>query len=509
MICNCDSSNIKLPTPEKSTKKFPPITICINSLIKIIKNNNSFFYNTLLNLLFTTFSSLIKYLSNNNKFPLITEKEVLGNIQRNICKFFDYCSTLDIKKNYEIYNCLSSIYGAFLGDAMGAFCEFNKSSKKNFEYIFKGLPRHGIGPGQVTDDSEMAMSLAYAIFDCENDLNSDFLYYFYGFWNLSKPKDIGINTKIALKNFNYSLFDFNKKNIYDENFKNIKENNYKSLANGFLMRKSTFIVWLYLKFFNEIKIIINETHISKKKKLLFELYKKLKIESEKDNICTHPNPELSSVSASFSFLTICAIYGLKPEKIISNAKILFSIEFNNNDDKIVQKYFWEEINYYDKFNKISQINYYDYFTQGEKNVYEKKGYYLHAFRLTLFYLYYFNKIEVENNYNKFQTIMNQINNLGGDTDTNCAIVGTVIGPLIGYKNFGEKFKKMFELIPKGRPFYSPGFMVVFVLHLFKKFKGDGVNIINKNFEGNFLKYILKMMYKDFNLEEDIIEDSEF
>ena len=109
----------------------------------------------------------------------------------------------------------------------------------------------------------------------------------------------------------------------------------------------------------------------------------------------------------------------------------------------------EEINTYE--NMENEINVWDYFTY-EKSIYKSMGYYVHAFRLTLYYLYYFDKYSSDdkNNYTKYRVIMNEICTFGGDTDTNAAIVGAVLGPLIGYKNFGKEFKKMIIIISENR-----------------------------------------------------------
>ena len=45
----------------------------------------------------------------------------------------------------------------------------------------------------------------------------------------------------------------------------------------------------------------------------------------------------------------------------------------------------------------------------------------------------------------YYKIMCDICNRGGDTDTNCAIVGTMIGPLIGYKNFKKNLIPSFYM----------------------------------------------------------------
>ena len=86
--------------------------------------------------------------------------------------------------------------------------------------------------------------------------------------------------------------------------------------------------------------------------------------------------------------------------------------------------------------------------------------------------------------------MNQICDLGGDTDTNCCIVGAVIGPLIGMGNFGEEFNKMIELIPPNRAIYSVSMILLFVIYLYKSNKDE--NLIKDN--KYFLRQILTMLY---------------
>ena len=44
---------------------------------------------------------------------------------------------------------------------MGSFCEFTEFNKRNHELIFKITKDTIFQPGQVTDDSEMAMSLEF------------------------------------------------------------------------------------------------------------------------------------------------------------------------------------------------------------------------------------------------------------------------------------------------------------------------------------------------------------
>ena len=92
--------------------------------------------------------------------------------------------------------------------------------------------------------------------------------------------------------------------------------------------------------------------------------------------------------------------------------------------------------------------------------------------------------------------MNQICDLGGDTDTNCCIVGGVIGPLIGMNNFGKELNIMIELIPPNRAIYSVAMIMLFVIYLNKSNRDE--NLI-KN-DKYFLKQIFTMLYGDIDLD---------
>ena len=58
--------------------------------------------------------------------------------------------------------------------------------------------------------------------------------------------------------------------------------------------------------------------------------------------------------------------------------------------------------------------------------------------------------------------MKQIYNFGDEIDPNPAIVGTVIGTLIGYFNFGNYFLSMISLYYFQRIQFSPFIMYEFV-----------------------------------------------
>ena len=405
-------------------------------------------------------------------------------------------------KEEEVYGCLSSIFGSFFGDAIGAYCEFRKPSVQNINRIFKGNPMFGDSPGQVTDDSEMAMGSAFAIMENINlkELNSNYLYYFYGLWHISHPRDEGNTTRMALKYFaqiDYTKFNINKDHC-NEIFKEIEKKNKKSLANGFLMRTSPIIVFLYFRF--KSKIIEAFYKQKDNQKELYALFEIIKSEVYKDNICTHPNESLCISHSIFCIMSFGAIYGLDSTQIIANVKTLLNNKFfDGKKDYGIKEIIMKELDIYEKEKSLSSFNNaFNYFTYGDKNVTAHMGYYIHAFRLTLYYVYFFNEIQQEKEFSKFRVIMNQICSFGGDTDTNAAIVGAVIGPLIGYKNFcDEEFLKMVSLVPKNRFVFSPALMIIYVYFLKN-------NINNNNHKGKyFIRILLKLLYDNIDLTDII------
>ena len=464
----------------------------INSILeKCLKSNDD--YNKFMGELFSELNS--KYSSKKNE---------IENVKKNIKKLVQHLEELGkSSENQDLVQCLSCIFGSFLGDALGAYCEFKPANLNNVKYIFLGNPMFGDSPGQVTDDSEMAMSSAFGIMDNPNllKLNSDYLYYYYGCWYLSHPRDIGFTTRSALNIFKATDFDPNKKNNYQKNFKYIKNKNNSSQANGFLMRTSPFIVWCYYRFKKKIEEAFNSSENEK----LFELFHIIRIQAKKDNICTHPNDNLCIAHSCFCIMSLAAICGYNANQILDFEENLLTNDYFNKDGKDIKKMIMDEINQHKKDKNENEImgnnlnqpeKGYHYFTK-VKSVNKHMGYYVHAFRLTLYYLSYFDEINEENGLTKYRKIMNQICTYGGDTDTNAAIVGAVIGPLIGYKYFGDlEFKKMVELVPKNRYIFSPALMILYVYFL-KESNNDG-KIKNKM---NFLRMILKVSYGEIDIEK--------
>ena len=194
--------------------------------------------------------------------PESQDKQLLDKFKENTTILCEFIKNLSDK--LDVYKVLSCIFGSFYGDAIGSFCEFRKPSNENYTKIFKDEPafgkKKGQVKGQVTGDSEMSMCLAYAIMDNPEKeiIDPKYLYFYYGAWTKSNPIDMGRTTQASFKNYDFTTCNPNNdkcKDKFNSIIKEIEKNNYNSLSNGFLMRKSTFIAWLYAFLLKLIKLL--------------------------------------------------------------------------------------------------------------------------------------------------------------------------------------------------------------------------------------------------------------
>ena len=362
-----------------------------------------------------------------------------------------------------------------MGDAIGGNCEFSPPSTNNCSNIFKYYQGFRFLPGEITDDSELTMSAAFAYMDAsdQNDPKiQDYIFYYFGIWKESHPKDMGYATINSLKYFSSSY------NIEQVKFDKIKpaiqKENWNSLSNGVLMRLSTFIVfYLYSNYKTIYSVITNffDKNINTNEmddnllNLFFDIFNKVKINAE----ITHPHPENSIAAAIFSLMVLTGMKKNNAKDVYSLLKIItFSKIFcQTNQDKNFN-YYAQEIQ--KKFHKII----FEIEGGSKIDVYNLMGYYMNAFKLSIYYLYKFPQMGQSNDKELYYKIMCNVCNLGGDTDTNCAIVGTMIGPLLGYDNFHPQlFNTFISYFPENRTQYTSAFMCIYVNYLEEKY-------LNKN-----------------------------
>ena len=409
-----------------------------------------------------------------------------SNFGKNIQILSKKINSLTPKINFDMYNCLSCIFGAFLGDSLGSHCEFSESSPSNHysiytDDIFKN--------GQVTDDSEMAMSKAFAIMDMPdiNNFDQNLLFYYYGIWIFSMPMDQGFTTSSALQNFRIQIMSIDGENLFSDKIrKRIAVQNCNSKANGGLMRISTLIVWFYYKNKNIIRNHLN----SNDPKIFLNLYLNIYKEVQKDFEITHPNKENIVSGALLFFITLCTMNKHGGNETIKKLFILLENDLfmKNGDENLLNNLVKNTLNEVNR----EQFNRFEYF----KNVTKNMGYYVHAFKLVLYYLSVIDKRN-KNEDNIYLKIIQEICDYGGDTDTNAAIVGTVIGPLIGYLNFTKDhlFQNMVQFYYPSRILYTSSLMYFYVEFLDNYFNK---NIIQKEsgIKFNTLKILLEMLTKN-------------
>ena len=131
---------------------------------------------------------------------------------------------------------------------------------------------------------------------------------------------------------------------------------------------------------------------------------------------------------------------------------------------------------------------------------------MHGFKLSVYYLYKYPEMAENQDTDLYYKIMCDVCDYGGDTDTNCAIVGAMIGPLIGYKNFSkELFDTFIKFIPEERCQFNSAFMYVYVDYLEKKMKEKNVttkeNVDSEQKQNNLEADHLKEDKKEENKEK--------
>ena len=97
---------------------------------------------------------------------------------------------------------LGAVLGSFIGDALGSYLEFNTGvqSEEDIEKCMEmaGNGSWGLAPGQVTDDSELAMAQMRALVEAQGELDPAVHCKYYGTWYQHNPVFVGPSTANAL-----------------------------------------------------------------------------------------------------------------------------------------------------------------------------------------------------------------------------------------------------------------------------------------------------------------------
>jgi ADP-ribosyl-[dinitrogen reductase] hydrolase len=165
------------------------------------------------------------------------------------------------------------LMGQLTGDALGSMVEFQSAPGLRLRYP-DGLRHIGPSPiwrtlaGQPTDDSELALVLARTLLR-DGLYRDEDVAWSYGYWHASDPFDVGATIGVAT-NAILSAPAGRKAEAAR------RAANRKSQANGALMRQSPLAIWGYLLTQREIDCL-----------------------AQSDTTLTHPNPVCRDASAAY------------------------------------------------------------------------------------------------------------------------------------------------------------------------------------------------------------------
>lgn len=279
---------------------------------------------------------------------------------------------------------MRSMLGALVGDAAGATLEFCYR-EINEEMALKAMTMPGggnikVGPGQITDDGELTLALWSALncFDSSQTTPIITIMKAYKDWFISRPFDIGRTCSLAFEVY-YDFF--RDKNIHTlqsckEIIKNINE---YSEANGALMRATAIATWIAQNPNNNIMIGVEC--------------------AKEDARLSHPNIICQDVNAIYVFAIIHLLQGKSPKETL---ELTDEFIYNNIiSDRVKQ---W----YYDESLDISNID-----------ITKQIGHVRWGFIMAIYFL--------RNPHITFEEAIKITLMKGGDTDTNAAIVGGLVG----------------------------------------------------------------------------------
>lgn len=281
------------------------------------------------------------------------------------------------------------VIGAFIGDSIGSYTEFRSIVDEDTAEKALTMPGGGpfnLSPGQVTDDSELALSLARGIVDsldwnCPDSIH-EMIAKQYGAWLASHPFDKGRTTYMAL----CTLLD---KKPTDEGWaaeciRNSQKYNAPSESNGGLMRATPLAV--YCATINDVNEVIKLARV--------------------EQSLTHSNKTAQDAGISY----VLAIRHLIRERGDVRGAIDIVKKFVQDQEGDIHTY-------------LDQL--YRPLLPGNERIGWAKIAWTYAFRCLTRDLSYLESMRM---------VLRQ----AGDTDTNCAIVGGMIGASLGIKKLCEE-----------------------------------------------------------------------
>lgn len=283
---------------------------------------------------------------------------------------------------------LGCIVGALVGDAAGAPLEFNHHIKE--DEIKNAIHMNGggalnIGQGQITDDGELTLALANSLMNSKYYSMNDAAYA-YHCWIQSHPFDIGTTCRKA-----FTINNVNNQ-YADVMLYNAAKYNMFSEANGALMRLTP----IPIRFWKETDDVITQL-------------------AKYDALLSHPNPICLDTNAIFA-LALAHLIKSKGDHKKTFHHIADYIT-NNIVSKVKEWFTFDRFKYLDCTSNIAKLNI---------------GHVKHAFCMSMNFL---------ENPSDYQTGIEHVVKMGGDTDTNACICGALLGAIHGYQNIPECMRK--------------------------------------------------------------------
>lgn len=276
---------------------------------------------------------------------------------------------------------MNSMLGALVGDAAGATLEFYDNEITE-EMAFNAMKMPGggalrVGPGQITDDGELTLTLWNALKETRHVVPIATLMKAYSNWYESIPFDMGRTCSLAFEVYN-DYFEGCHIHSIEECKRTINSLNAASEANGALMRATAISAW----------VIQNSLDVS------------IGVECAKeDTRLSHPSIVCQECNAIYVFAIIHLLRGLNHTEVLELTNKFVREQITS--EKVKTWYFDEslDITGLDATRQIGHVRWgfvmAMYFLRNPEIGYEE------AIKITLM--------------------------KGGDTDTNAAIVGGLVG----------------------------------------------------------------------------------
>jgi ADP-ribosyl-[dinitrogen reductase] hydrolase len=284
---------------------------------------------------------------------------------------------------------MQAVIGSLVGDAAGGTLEFRGKITPELAREAMKMPGGGVmqlGKGQITDDGELTLTLLRHILPHRDGMGipKTNMTRAHAEWYDSNPFDMGGTCANAFKRASKLVYNtptgksFNHDDY--EAYQNfVKEVNAESEANGALMRATAIATWLGYQEEPFIHHIVSSAMI--------------------DAELSHPNIVCQEANAVYVLAVTCLLHQISPEQTLKDVSDYVE---NKVTSEKVKKWFFEESLDISSLNCQIDI-----------------GHVRYGF---VFAMYFLRHPEITYEDAIYQTLLK-----GGDTDTNAAIVGGLVG----------------------------------------------------------------------------------